>query len=317
MAATGSPTRPTTPCSRPELTARSLPIGNRSVLKIQGTQALLDWLALKLAATDVGADPRDILTAPRARPDTEPRARPGTIAGLLSPRCSSRNCRTISPGICNGPCGSRRRGTGPAVGTSPVAAAVGGSDRHCAALTASGSRVRQDPGARPGDLLPEFITRALFDPLNVPEVWFDLPFSTDQDESLPDRTGAARGRPRPGQPPVRLPAPEPPDLAPAAPRGRGGAPRPRVHHPPVHPGGNLDPGRPGKSGLSAGHPPARRCVSHPRPEEVTDQSQGFPVWGTQIIPPAAGLTRPTFRTPQRGPVRRPRSGSRPTRLEIR
>ena len=45
--------------------------------------------------------------------------------------------------------------------------------------------VSEDPGARPGDLLPEFITRALFDALNVPEVWFDLPFSTDQDESLP------------------------------------------------------------------------------------------------------------------------------------
>ena len=29
----------------PEIPARNLPVGNRFVLKIQGTQALLDWLA--------------------------------------------------------------------------------------------------------------------------------------------------------------------------------------------------------------------------------------------------------------------------------
>jgi hypothetical protein len=35
-----------------------------------------------------------------------------------------------------------------------------------------------------GSLLPEFITGALFDPLNVPEVWLRLPF-TREPESLP------------------------------------------------------------------------------------------------------------------------------------
>ena len=65
--------------------------------------------------------------------------------------------------------------------------------------------VTADPGASPGDLLPEFITTALFDPLNVPEVWLELPFADDQ-ESLPIEQGAARGRPRPGQPPVRATA---------------------------------------------------------------------------------------------------------------
>ena len=43
--------------------------------------------------------------------------------------------------------------------------------------------VAADPGANPGDLLPEFITTALFDPLNMPEVWLELPFADDQ-ESL-------------------------------------------------------------------------------------------------------------------------------------
>ena len=66
----------------PELPARRLPVGNRSVLKMQGTQALLDWLALKLASRDVGADPRDILRAPRERQEPDPGAT-GTLAGLL------------------------------------------------------------------------------------------------------------------------------------------------------------------------------------------------------------------------------------------
>ena len=35
-----------------------------------------------------------------------------------------------------------------------------------------------------GTLLPEFLTNALFDPLNVPEVWLKLPF-TQEPESLP------------------------------------------------------------------------------------------------------------------------------------
>ena len=46
--------------------------------------------------------------------------------------------------------------------------------------------MRIDPGAAPGAMLPEFVTRALFEPLNVPEVEFGLPFDTGRDdERLP------------------------------------------------------------------------------------------------------------------------------------
>ncbi len=38
----------------------------------------------------------------------------------------------------------------------------------------------KDPGAEPGTMLPEFVTRALFDPLNVPEVALTLPFAARQ-----------------------------------------------------------------------------------------------------------------------------------------
>ena len=43
--------------------------------------------------------------------------------------------------------------------------------------------MRNDPGASPGAFMPEFVTRALFEPLNVPEVEFDLPFDTGQDDA--------------------------------------------------------------------------------------------------------------------------------------
>ena len=48
----------------PVIPARNLPTGNRFVLKIQGTQALLDWLGGQLASAGPGGDPRDLLRAP-------------------------------------------------------------------------------------------------------------------------------------------------------------------------------------------------------------------------------------------------------------
>ena len=78
-----------------------------------------------------------------------------------------------------------------------------------------------DPGAQPGTLLPEFITRALFEPLNVPEVWFDLPFASDQDASLPIERALREAVPGRVSRRLRVPAPEPPHLASAAAGERG------------------------------------------------------------------------------------------------
>src|SRR5258707_15671065 len=54
-----------------EIPPRNLPVGNRFVLKIQGTQALLDWLGGQLTSSGHGGDPRDLLKAPACtwRPD--------------------------------------------------------------------------------------------------------------------------------------------------------------------------------------------------------------------------------------------------------
>ena len=57
----------------PELPARRLPVGNRSVLKMQGTQALLDWLALKLASRDVASGPAGHPPGAEGEAGTEPR----------------------------------------------------------------------------------------------------------------------------------------------------------------------------------------------------------------------------------------------------
>ena len=48
----------------PQLAARHLPVLNRYVLKIQATQALLDWLSPRIRREHQFADPRALLTAP-------------------------------------------------------------------------------------------------------------------------------------------------------------------------------------------------------------------------------------------------------------
>ena len=98
--------------------------------------------------------------------------------------------------------------------------------------------VAADPGANPGDLLPEFITTALFDPLNMPEVWLELPFADDQEslaiekalrEAVPGRVSRRYGHRRNDH---RTWLPLPPDGSQRRGRHRGL----RDY---LHPGGNL------------------------------------------------------------------------------
>jgi ATP-dependent Lhr-like helicase len=274
----------------PELPARRLPVGNRSVLKMQGTQALLDWLALKRASRDVGADPRDILRAPRERQEPSPGAT-GTIAGLLQ---STLQQQELQDDL------ARHLQRALRISPDEVQALLWEHPRSLllsvvpTALRRARSQwrpVSEDPGARPGDLLPEFITRALFDALNVPEVWFDLPYSTDQDESLPIERALREAVPgrvsrRYGyqHQSHRTWLPLPPEEAGSildlesitlrytregtwTPTGQGAT----------------DPGS-----VQVIRPHGLRLT--PPPAEVADQSQGFPVWGTQIVAPAADLT---------------------------
>ena len=179
----------------PELEARSLPIGNRSVLKMQGAQALLDWLALKLAANGRRADPRAILTAPKSPLTSDARELAEELATILRD--------TLQQPPLQGEL-ARHMQWALRVSADEVQALLW---EHPRALLLSvvptalrrvhsqWQTIRLDPGARPDDMLPEFVTRALFDPLNVPEVFFNLPFKTDKEESLPIERALRRRSP--------------------------------------------------------------------------------------------------------------------------
>ena len=133
----------------PELPARRLPVGNRSVLKMQGTQALLDWLALKLASRDVGADPRHILRAPRERQEPSPGAT-GTIAGLLQSTLQQQELQDdLARHICNEPCASRPMRYKPSSGSTPGLCSCRWFRPPCVAPAACGARSRKTPGPGP------------------------------------------------------------------------------------------------------------------------------------------------------------------------
>jgi ATP-dependent helicase Lhr and Lhr-like helicase len=268
----------------PELPARQLPVGNRSVLKMQGAQALLDWLAVKLASSDVKGDPRQALQAPKYGQDPDA-ALTGTLADLLEATLKRRDLQDDL---------TKYLQRALRISSDEVQALLWEHPRSLllSAVPTTLRRVRslwhpimEDPGARPGDLLPEFITRALFDALNVPEVWFDLPFSTDQDASLPIERALREAVPgrvsrRYGYQhrSHRTWLPLPPDEA-------GGVLHLESITPRYTREGIWNPV--GQDPVQVIRPHVLRLVSPPK--EVADQSQGFPVWGTQILAPAAGL----------------------------
>jgi ATP-dependent Lhr-like helicase len=167
----------------PELSANRLPIGNRYVLKIQGTQSTLDWLARRLARSGHAVDPRQLLKAPRQAPaslSTSQEALAVLMEEILTRSATQDELARHLRFALN-------------VSDDEVQALLWEPPR--ALLTAviptglrrlrSGWKPRiTDPGAEPGALLPEFITRALFEPLNVPEVRLRLPFGEDESMTI-------------------------------------------------------------------------------------------------------------------------------------
>jgi ATP-dependent helicase Lhr and Lhr-like helicase len=274
----------------PELPARRLPVGNRSVLKMQGTQALLDWLAVKLASRSIQADPRDILRAPRERQEPDP-AVTGTIAGLLESTLKRRDLQDdlakhlqralrIPPDEVQALLWEHPR--------SLLLSVVPTALRRARSLWRP---VTEDPGARPGDLLPEFITRALFDALNVPEVWFELPFNTDQDASLPIERALREAVPGRVSRRYGYQHQSHRTWLPLAAEEAGGVlnlESVTLRYTREGTWAPADQRSVGTGSVEVIRPHVLRLTAPPK--EVSDQSQGFPVWGTQIIAPLAGLT---------------------------
>jgi ATP-dependent helicase Lhr and Lhr-like helicase len=266
----------------PEIPPRNLPVGNRFVLKIQGTHALLDWLAIRLSATGHRADPRELLRAPRDRQRSNQPASQA-VADLLE---STLHDQSLQDSLAE----HLRRNLG--IDADEVQALLWEQPRALLLaivptalrrLRSNWRPVTRDPGASPGTLLPEFLTTALFDPLNVPEVWLELPFADEPEslpieralrEAVPGRVSRRYGHRRDDQR-TWLPLPPPgaggsADVAAFAVYTREGTWQPA-----------------GQGPVQVIRPNTLRLADPPG--EISEQAQGLPVWGSQILTPAAGI----------------------------
>ena len=266
----------------PEIPPRNLPVGNRFVLKIQGTQALLDWLGSKLASSGQASDPRELLRAPggNGRPD---RARSQAIIGRLEAVLSSRSMQDDLAEHLRRALEISDDEAQALLWEQPRALLLGVVPTALRRLRSDWRPVTEDPGANPGDLLPEFLTAALFDPLNVPEVWLELPFTSEPEalpieralrEAVPGRVSRRYGHRRDDH---RTWLPLPPagfnglvDVTTIATYTREGTWQP-----------------PGQAPVEVVRPRTVRLEDPPT--DITDQAQGIPVWASQIIVPAADL----------------------------
>ncbi|GAA2505939.1 hypothetical protein GCM10010406_48200 [Streptomyces thermolineatus] len=171
----------------PEVAAQTLPLGNRHIIKIQGAQALVDWLGIRLRQKNLRVDARTLLTG-TAEPPANDRYE------------QARQCiRTDIAALLDGDDGLLADLTSHlqqslALDDDAVLALLWEQPRSLMLAVAptilrrlqvGADTVHDDAGAAAKAFLPEFITRSLFDPLNLPEVEFDLPFPTDSEERLP------------------------------------------------------------------------------------------------------------------------------------
>jgi ATP-dependent helicase Lhr and Lhr-like helicase len=168
----------------PQLPARNLPIGNRFVLKIHATHALMDWLGHRLLVSGERIDPRQVLRAPAdgRRPDLGA-LRP--VADLLESLLRDETVQDDLARHLQYALDLRPEEVQALLWDQPRSLLLAVVPTALRRLRTEWRPVAEDPGARPRDLLPEFITRALFDPLNVPEVRLHQPLQDADDEHMP------------------------------------------------------------------------------------------------------------------------------------
>ena len=268
----------------PQLTATPLPVKNRYVLKIQAAQALLDWLSRDLRRAHPATDARNLLTAPGSnsrRHDDAPRQ---WLADRLHELLTSKTAQDSL---------ARHLQAALQISADEVQALLWEQPRSLLlAVTPTALRrlrsnwrpIRNDPGASPGAFMPEFVTRALFEPLNVPEVEFDLPFDTGQDdarlpvaralrEAVPGRVSRRYGYQR-DEHRAWIPLPE---------AGRQAIELDEGLVPGAMPVGRWYPHGQHPDGIEAVRP-YRIRLQQPD-DEVSSSSQGSPRWGTQVVLP--------------------------------
>ncbi|WBB72596.1 protein DpdJ [Micromonospora sp. WMMD1128] len=257
----------------PELPPRRLPVGNRFVLKIQATQAMLDWVGRRTQC-----DSRRLLRAPdRKSPD----AHPGTEAVLkqLQVLLEDANVQADLAGWLRRALDISADEVTALLWEPPRSLLLSVVPTILRRLESRWRAYAPEPGARPGSLLPEFVTRTLFDPLNVPEVHFRLPFNADDEsmpieralrEAVPGRVSRRYGY-RSAHDRTWLPLPDP---------QAAGVLEISSFTAQYDDEGWWEP---------AGKPAVRVLRPHlitlaEPPPEVGDQSQGVPVWASQFVP---------------------------------
>nr|WP_281174148.1 protein DpdJ [Amycolatopsis taiwanensis] len=164
----------------PVLTAPALPVGNRFIQKIQATQAMLDWLGALMRAKNCYADPRSVLARPwgeRQPDDSACETATQLLRNVLeNSKAQDQLAKHLQRAL--------------QIDSDDVQAILWDPPRSLllsvvpTALRRLSTRwvsAREDPGAGPGKLLPEFLTTSLFAPLNLPEVELDLPFANQED----------------------------------------------------------------------------------------------------------------------------------------
>ncbi|GAA4243217.1 protein DpdJ [Dactylosporangium darangshiense] len=257
----------------PELPARRLPVGNRFVVKIQAALAMLDWVSRRTQC-----DARRVIRAP------EPKARDpysGTEAVIKQLRVLLEEA-SVQADLANW----LRRSLDISVDEvtavlwePPRALLLSVVPTILRRLESGWRAYTPEPGARAGSLLPEFVTRTLFDPLNVPEVYFRLPFNADDQsmsieralrEAVPGRVSRRYGY-RNADDRTWLPLPDP---------QAAGALEISSFTAQYDDEGMWEP---------AGAPAMRVMRPHlitlvQPPPTVLDQSQGIPVWASQFVP---------------------------------
>jgi len=268
----------------PHLAARQLPVTNRYVLKIQAAQSLLDWLGRGIRHTHHLADPRALLTALGSNSGHRDDDARHWLADRLQELLTSKNAQDDLARHLQAALAISSDETQALLWEQPRSLLLAVTPTALRRLRSNWRPLRDDPGASPGAMLPEFVTRALFEPLNIPEVELGLPFETRGEEerlpiaralreAVPGRVSRRYGYQR-DEHRAWIPLPDPrvstieldDTIVPGAlPAGQW---HPHGHH---------------GSGFEAVRP--YRIILGAPPEDVSSSSQGFPRWGTQILIP--------------------------------
>ncbi|TPQ18654.1 DEAD/DEAH box helicase [Streptomyces sporangiiformans] len=169
----------------PEVTARTLPVNNRHIIKIQGAQAFVDWLGGRLRSRKLWVSARTLLTG-NTQPDFAasqlPEARQAVVEDLEKLLDGDDALLHSLARHLRGALSLSTDEVQALLWEQPRSLLLAVAPTLLRRLYAGASPIHKDPGTERRAFLPEFVTTSLFAPLNLPEVSFTLPFATSDDD---------------------------------------------------------------------------------------------------------------------------------------